>query len=57
LVSEARFSTILRHTNIGTNKVARLGWHAAIRGGKNNPCQSRSSCGFWHGAGWSETTL
>jgi hypothetical protein len=25
LVPEARFSTILRHTNIGTNKVARLG--------------------------------
>jgi len=25
LVPEARFSTILRHTNSGTNKVARLG--------------------------------
>ncbi len=25
LVPKARFSTILRHTNIGTNKVARLG--------------------------------
>ncbi|MFS8039457.1 multicopper oxidase domain-containing protein [Xanthobacter sp. AM11] len=28
-----------------------------MRCGKNNPCQSKRSRDFWHGARWSETTL